>query len=323
MSVVIYTDFIDTDRGRSLDDLEITIVESLNESMERNRGNAQFLPPPPQGSTATDVALRTIRMLREAQDRMEEQRTFVRYYCDRCHATGCRFSRRTLEDVRHSPVQFIAMVLIRLAEAVRLMRNLPATREVLTAALVARNAAVEGDTETVDAFSRDWLGLTDPQGWRSAVENALLGEWVHHLGRGVLRDPQLRDLLNQHTRIEHRNLQPLWERRVRGRRVRLLQDLIADGLTLADTVADNRRPEDALLRRELDDSRLAAVFRGLTQQEAEVAAAWAADPKSTWLQAAAALGHREPASFGERVRRKLKRLGAVQVERAAATGVAR
>ncbi|MFE9427743.1 hypothetical protein ACFYNO_32825 [Kitasatospora sp. NPDC006697] len=196
-------------------------------------------------------------------------------------------------------------------------------RLALMAVLTARNAAIEGDTATVDAFSRDWLGLSDPARWREAVENALLGDWVQHLGRGLLRDPDLLGLLHRHTRIEHRHLQPLWERRVRGRRLRLLQDPVAEGLVLADLIADPRRFEDTIFAAELADSRLAAVLSGLAPVEAAVAAAYAADPKASWTEAAAAAGHPAPEAFGDRVRRKLKRLGERHTARAHAVAVTR
>ncbi|MGA5900235.1 hypothetical protein [Streptomyces venetus] len=51
----------------------------------------------------------------------------------------------------------------------------PPLRSALLAALTARNAAIEGDAATVDAFSDEWLGLSHPQKWREAVEMALLG----------------------------------------------------------------------------------------------------------------------------------------------------
>ncbi|MFJ3858891.1 hypothetical protein ACIPRL_21905 [Streptomyces sp. NPDC090085] len=326
MTVVMYTDFVDAEEPSSLDDLETAIVEGLNEWMGSVRRTSQFLPPPPQGGTATEVALRTLRMLQDAKVRMRERGAYVRYPCNKCSTAECRTGKANLDaeerDAQHSSVNFIAMVLIRLAEAIRMVQALPATREALIAALIARNAAIEGDSVTVDAFSRDWLGLADAEGWRTAVENALLGEWVHHLGSGMLHDPTLRNLLYRHTCIEHKHLQPLWERRVSGRRLRLLHDPVGDGLELADVAIDHRRPEDALLLGELEDSRLITVLRGLTPQEVEVATAWASDPGATWAEAAAMLRHGDPEAFGERVRRKLKRLGARQTERAAAARVA-
>lgn len=326
MAVVVHTNFTDSEEeDGSLDTLEIDIVEALNQTMDSARDIDQFLPSPQRGGTVSSVALRTLRMLRDAQERMNERGVYLRYYCDKCQQARCESGRRARDeekDLRHSSVHFISMVLIRLAKAIRMVHDLPNTREALMAALVARNAAVEGDVETVDAFSRDWLGLADPEGWRMAVENALMGEWVHYLGGGLLRDPELRKLLDRHTKIEHRHLQPLWERTVSGSRLRLLQAPIADGLTLGDTVADLRRPEDNLLMSELENSRLSVVLRGLNEKEAAVATAWAADPRATWAQAAAALGHRDPASFGDRVRRKLKRLGTRLTERMAAAEVA-
>ncbi|MBB4928389.1 hypothetical protein [Kitasatospora kifunensis] len=206
-------------------------------------------------------------------------------------------------------------LLLTLAEYLNKARR-PAARAAIMAALKARNAAIEGDAQTVDAFSRDWLGLSDPVGWRTAVENALLGDWVDHLGRGVLRDPDLAKLLRLHSKIEHRYLQPLWERKVHDRRLRLLQDPVANGLLLADLLTDHQRPEDVVLAAELADSRLSAVLRGLAPQEAEVALVWASDQSATWRQAAAAVGHPDPEAFGNRVRRKLKSLGTRHTHRA-------
>ena len=62
-------------------------------------------------------------------------------------------------------------------------------------------------------------------------------------------------------------------------------------------------------------SRVDAVLRGLTPEERSVALAWARTGDS-WEDAAADAGL--PASHGERVRRKLKRLGAQHTQRTAA-----
>ncbi|MFD8594839.1 hypothetical protein ACFV1L_07545 [Kitasatospora sp. NPDC059646] len=191
-------------------------------------------------------------------------------------------------------------------------------RRAFAAVLAARNAAIEGDAAGVDAFSRDWLGLSDPARWREAVENALLGDWVHHLGRGSLDDAGLLKLLHRHAAVEHRHLRPLWERRCRGRRSVLLSRPIGRDMLVGDLLADRCGPEEEVLARELTDSRLAAVLRGLTRQEAEVALAWAADPRTTWSRAAALVGHPDPGAFGERVRRKAKRIGARHTARARA-----
>ncbi|WP_157031958.1 hypothetical protein [Kitasatospora cheerisanensis] len=98
----------------------------------------------------------------------------------------------------------------------------------------------------------------------------------------------------------------------------LLSRPVGRDLLVGDLLAERRGPEDEVLARELTDSRLAAVLRGLTRDEAELALAWAADPTASWSRAAALLGHPDPAAFGERVRRKAKRLGARHTARAAA-----
>ncbi|MFK0203440.1 hypothetical protein [Streptomyces lavendulae] len=67
-------------------------------------------------------------------------------------------------------------------------------REVLLLALAARNAAIEGDHATVDAFARDVLGITRPELWRDGVVDALLGDWVYRLGQ-YLTDPELLRIL--------------------------------------------------------------------------------------------------------------------------------
>ncbi|GGR00732.1 hypothetical protein [Kitasatospora griseola] len=199
-------------------------------------------------------------------------------------------------------------ILVAVGELAEVERQ-PPTRAALLAALTARNAAIDGDAVTVDAFSRNWLNLSDPARWREAVENALLGDWVDHLGTGALRDPELAALLHRHARIEHRNLQPLWERRVRGRRSVLLSQPIGRDMNVADLLIDLREPDRELLSEELSDCRLAEALRGFAPEEAEVVLAWAGDPDFNWAQAAAMVGHPDPRAFGERVRRKARRIG--------------
>ncbi|TXS44250.1 hypothetical protein [Streptomyces sp. t39] len=70
-----------------------------------------------------------------------------------------------------------------------------------------------------------------------------------------------------------------------------------------------------MLHHQLDDERLRTVLRGLTADEAAVAARWA-QGAGTWTESA--LGADLPAAYGERVRRKLHRLGARQAQRAVA-----
>lgn len=64
----------------------------------------------------------------------------------------------------------------------------------------------------------------------------------------------------------------------------------------------------------------AGLLRGLTSDEVAVAARWA-QGVGTWAESA--LSVRLPAAYGERVRRKLHRLGARQVQRAVTAGEVR
>ncbi|TXC97147.1 hypothetical protein [Streptomyces sp. ISID311] len=210
-------------------------------------------------------------------------------------------------DARHSPVNFIAAVLHTLAQQLREPEAFT-TREAVMAALVARNACIEGDSAAVDEFSRTWLHLGRPHAWRAAVEMALVGDWVEALGRHLSGDAEIMELLHRHTEREHRCLQPLWERKSGGRTVRLLEAPVASGVSLRDVVSDDWRPEDGLLHDEVDDCRVLAVLADLPPMERAVAMAYGAQ-RVTWSQAAALGGADDPDAFGNRVRRKLRRLG--------------
>ncbi len=193
----------------------------------------------------------------------------------------------------------------------------PPDRVLLLVTLAARNAAIEGDHPTVDVFARTVLGLKRPELWRDGVIDALLGDWGNRLGR-CLTDPELLAFLNEYVAAEHRRWQPLWERKARGARVRLTGFTIADGLTLEDVLPERSTPEDLALHHQLGDERVRAVLRGLSPDEAAVVARWA-QGAGTWAESA--LSAHLPVAYGERVRRKLHRLGSRHVERAAnATG---
>ncbi len=204
-------------------------------------------------------------------------------------------------------------------------RVVPPTKQMLLVALAARWAAIEGDHETVDDFTRNVLGRARPEEWRDAVISGLLGDWVDCLGH-YLTDPELLAVLHAYTAAEHRRWTPLWERRTGGggktpsRRVLLTGTAIGeDGLTVQDLLADLLTAEDRALQHRIGDARIHAVLRGLKPDEAAVAARWARSG-DTWGQAAAGGGL--PESYGERVRRKLHRLGDRHTERALAAAEA-
>ncbi|MET9608455.1 hypothetical protein ABZZ17_25960 [Streptomyces sp. NPDC006512] len=227
-------------------------------------------------------------------------------------AAACAHCRRT---VAHC----VAGILLELAERIRTLPTWP-DRSALAAALTARNAAIEGDPLTVDAFSGAWLRLHRPADWREAVEMALLGEWVHVLGDGTADSPALLGLLRRHVATEHVHLRPLWERKSRGRRTALLSTPVGEGLVLADLLVAPGLPEELALADEFGDPRIAPVLRRLREPEERLARSWARDGEP-WALTATAAGL--PEAYGERVRRKLKRLGLRYSAAAAAAPEAR
>ncbi|MGW6875861.1 hypothetical protein ACWGHA_26380 [Streptomyces xanthophaeus] len=149
--------------------------------------------------------------------------------------------------------------------------------------------------------------------------DALLGDWVHRLG-GYLTDPELLRILHEYTAAENRRWKPLWERKANGRQVVLSSNLIAAGISLEESFTDRRTTEEAALNPLLGNEDVRSVLRGLQPDEATVAAYWA-QGAGTWSEAAQLAGLADAA--GERVRRKLRRLGIRRTERTAAAGVSR
>ncbi|MFE4018532.1 hypothetical protein ACFXPZ_14075 [Streptomyces sp. NPDC059101] len=185
--------------------------------------------------------------------------------------------------------------------------------EAQTAALIARNAAIEGDSDTVDAFSKNVFGLKHPARWREAVEMALLGDWVASLGTGTATKPHIHDLLRRHADLQHEYLSPVWERRIKGQRTTLLGRPVDETRTIADLLVDYRTPEQHLLSEERD-VQVSAVLKHLSADEQALALAWA-ERGDSWPAVADELSHER--KFGEKVRRKLRRLGDRHDERAA------
>jgi hypothetical protein len=75
--------------------------------------------------------------------------------------------------------------------------------------------------------------------------------------------------------------------------------------------------DDLVFGSGFDDPRVDAVLAKLTVEERRVAMAWACRCTDTWPQAARFVGAIDPEAFGERVRRKLKRLGTEYTRRRA------
>ncbi|MGW0647701.1 hypothetical protein ACWD4T_02660 [Streptomyces umbrinus] len=219
---------------------------------------------------------------------------------------------RMIEKVRGCISGLIVGLLLKLNE-VLCRPFLVRPYEAQAAALIARNAAIEGDSDTVDAFSRKVLGKKHPARWREAVEMALLGDWVVLLGTGTATKPYVRDLLQRHADVQHRYLQPVWEGRINGERTVLLAHPVDEMRTIADLLVEYRTPEQDLLSKERD-IRVSAVLKHLSAEEQALALAWA-EYGAPWPEVANELGQKR--QFGEKVRRKLSRLGDRHTDRAA------
>ncbi|MFF5313161.1 MULTISPECIES: hypothetical protein [Streptomyces] len=264
--------------------------------MDHQLFEAQYKDAPRPQAAATapaDLASRVIANIARWRASMESHQCPASHRC-RCPKSD---SLRVIDSV-------LCTALIELASVGAVPWPL-VTREALLAALVARNAAIEGDAEGVDAFSRTWLSLARPESWREAVEMALLGDWVEALGGGCTHDPFITDLLHRHRKTEHKRLQPLWERRVQGKRTAVLSRPVGDGLTLADALPGAQSPE-VLLNDAFIDDRISTVLSQLPHADTEIALSWARTGDS-WAETADSAG--QETAYGERVRRKLKRLG--------------
>ncbi|WP_328974216.1 hypothetical protein [Streptomyces canus] len=161
--------------------------------------------------------------------------------------------------------------------------------------------------------------LALPRGpqWRMAMSNALLGDgWCDPLLRTGRLHLTALGALKAEARTEHRNLVPVWRRRTKHGRVLSLDAPLGDGLSLYDLVAvkANYAAHEA---GGFDDERLDSLLGVLDPMEQQVVYAYAEGEGTTWSEAAAAAGASDPEAFGERVRRKARRLAAEQNRRAA------
>ncbi|MFD5815615.1 hypothetical protein [Streptomyces sp. NPDC127038] len=181
----------------------------------------------------------------------------------------------------------------------------------------ALNAAI------VTEYVRTELCLPQGPQWNEAAATALhapQSRWWYQIdddGSGYSQvntaAPAYQDVsreIRRQARREHRLLVPIWSHRVGGRRlVSLDLPLGDDGSTLHDLVRGGLDPQEVATGAYLDDPRLAAILEALEPMERLVALTWASWKVGSWEEAAALAGAPCPASVGERVRRKLKRLG--------------
>ncbi|MFF9100077.1 hypothetical protein ACF1AU_05725 [Streptomyces rubrogriseus] len=186
-------------------------------------------------------------------------------------------------------------------------------------ALEARQAALAGHDYLVEAFAADVLGLARSARWREAVSTALLGDWAEPLFSGQRLDDAAVTRLRVEARTTHRHLVPLWRRRTRHGRVLLLDTPLGDGLSLHDLASGITDTKAPLLEHDPEDARLAALIRALQPAERAAALAWADPNVRSWTEAAQQAGADDPIAFGERVRRKCRRLAAELARRRSLT----
>ncbi|MEV5879967.1 hypothetical protein AB0L75_38310 [Streptomyces sp. NPDC052101] len=167
-----------------------------------------------------------------------------------------------------------------------------------------------------DFLAANVLVVPRSERWREAVSTALIGSWCDPLWQtGQLSSTAL-GALKAEARVVHRQLVPLWRRRTRHGRVLSLDASLGDGLSLYDLVATDvdllARTADGVF----EDERLNRVLHGLTENERQTVFAYAEGEGTTWTEAAVYASATDPEAFGERVRRKAKRLAAEQRRRA-------
>ncbi|MCX5256716.1 hypothetical protein OOK27_21685 [Streptomyces canus] len=165
-------------------------------------------------------------------------------------------------------------------------------------------------------FVSSCLVVPRSERWDEAVATALCGSWSDVLWEtGHLPSTAL-GMLRAEARNIHRQLVPLWRRRTRRGRV-LSLDADLGGLSLYDLVAADIDLLAHTGSGVFEDERLNRVLRSLDPAERAVVYAYAEGEGATWTEAAAAARATDPEAFGERVRRKAKRLAGEQERRAA------
>ncbi|GEB57170.1 hypothetical protein [Streptomyces gardneri] len=187
----------------------------------------------------------------------------------------------------------------------------------LEVALHVRTVACTQSVEpsVIDGLALKWLALPVSDRWREAVSTALVGNWVAPLEEEGRLHVSALGALRADARAIHRHLVPVWRRRTRHGRVLSLDAVLGDGLSLYDLVAADVDLLSRVAGGIYEDERLNTVLRGLDPAEQQVVFAYAAADGTTWTEAAAAVGATDPNTFGERVRRKAKRLAAEQRRR--------
>jgi hypothetical protein len=169
----------------------------------------------------------------------------------------------------------------------------------------------------VDYVAAKVLVLRRSERWREAVSTALLSDWCEPLWNTGRLPATALVSLKAEARTLHRQLVPVHQRGTRHGRVLSLDAALGDGLSLHDLVTADVDLLTHTAGGVYADERLNAVLRGLEPAERRVVVAYGAAEGTTWAEAAAAAGAVDPEAFGERVRRKTKRLATEQRRRIA------
>ncbi|MET7575180.1 hypothetical protein ABZT04_43000 [Streptomyces sp. NPDC005492] len=186
------------------------------------------------------------------------------------------------------------------------------TPDDLLAAVAARHWQGNGEGSLLNR-----LVLPDSQRWRDALSTALIGPWASSLDCTSYLPCAALSVLRAEVRTLHRQLGPIWRRRTRHGPVLSLDACLGDGLSLHDLIAANGGCAELPTGKVFDDERLNTVIGALAPAERAVVIAYAKGEGTTWTEAAAATGAADPEAFGERVRRKAKRLATEQKRRLA------
>ncbi|WP_333738216.1 hypothetical protein [Streptomyces sp. IBSBF 2806] len=189
------------------------------------------------------------------------------------------------------------------------------TSTLLWAMLCRRSIVVPAQGGTLMTLAARELVLPQSPRWREAISTALLGPWFDPLMANGYLPPTAFGELRAEARTLHRQLVPIWRRRTRHGRVLSLDAALGNGLSLYDLVAADVDLLAHTAGGVSEDGRLDAVLRGLSPKERQVVYAYAEGGGTSWTEAATAAGASEPEAFGERVRRKVKRLAAEQARR--------
>ncbi|MEU9397657.1 hypothetical protein AB0D86_47780 [Streptomyces sp. NPDC048324] len=186
----------------------------------------------------------------------------------------------------------------------------PRSNELVGVVVAGRDALNAIDTMQLDQVAAGAFVLPRSARWREALWTSLIGTWSDSLWRTGFLPLSALDELKAQTRAAHRQLTPIWRRRTKHGRVLSLDADLGDGLSLHDLVATDVDVLAHTAGGVFEDERLNAVLRDLDTAERAVVFAYAEGEGTTWAEAAAAAGATDPAAFGERVRRKVKRIAA-------------